>query len=155
MDINGNTVFQGKVQASDFIGGTINIGNGNFRVDNAGKLVANNANRTGFIKATGGEFAGEIKGQLVTDSTRVTGKNGFTSSIGIRTNSNNDFIELIPLNTNTLQILSANGAVLSNIDIGNLIWRAGYKGVKNSSNEFNTRQELEQKLNEHLIAYHV
>jgi hypothetical protein len=63
LDTDGNAVFQGKVQASDFVGGSIDIGNGTFTVDSAGNMVATSGYFEGLIEATditGGTVTGAI-----------------------------------------------------------------------------------------------
>lgn len=56
VDTNGNLQMTGNITASSFIGGNINIGNGNFTVNSSGVLTANSANIVGNI--TGSNISG-------------------------------------------------------------------------------------------------
>lgn len=60
LDINGNAVFEGTVQASDFVGGTINIGTGAFTVDNTGNVTIT----TGSINLGSGAFTVDNLGNI-------------------------------------------------------------------------------------------
>jgi hypothetical protein len=79
LDTNGNAVFQGKVQASDFVGGTIDIGTGAFTVDNQGNITVTmgsinlgsgtfTVDNLGNMVATSGYFNGDIEGSTITGS---------------------------------------------------------------------------------------
>lgn len=60
LDVNGNAVFEGTVQASDFVGGTINIGTGAFTVDNTGNVAIT----TGSINLGSGAFTVDNTGNI-------------------------------------------------------------------------------------------
>ncbi len=61
-DTEGNARFKGLVEASDFVGGTIDIGSGTFTVDNQGNMVA-----------TSGSFEGDIDASNISGSSFVGG----------------------------------------------------------------------------------
>lgn len=75
MDANGDARFTGIVQASQFIGGSIQIGT-SFSVNSAGHMVA-----------VGGEFSGEITASIITggqiNGTAITGAQVQTKGAGL------------------------------------------------------------------------
>lgn len=83
--IDGTSIFSPTIGAGSFIGGDIDIGNGTFRVDNQGNMIANSAN-----------IEGNITGSTITGST-ISGSNimGGTITGGIiRTTQHGARIEL-------------------------------------------------------------
>jgi len=78
--INGKYVFVGELNATDFVGGTIDIGNGTFTVDNNGNMIANNATIIGVINGS------TINGGTVNGSTIIGGI--------FKTNSTGERIEI-------------------------------------------------------------
>lgn len=62
---------KGTVSASDFIGGSINIGNGTFVVDNNGNLTANSATVNGTIKSGTGDTYTELSSGLLKFTTNA------------------------------------------------------------------------------------
>lgn len=58
--INERYVFVGQLEATDFIGGSIDIGNGTFSVDQNGNLIATSATISGAITITGGSGIGNL-----------------------------------------------------------------------------------------------
>jgi len=63
--INGKYIFVGEINASDFVGGTIEIGN-NFEVDSNGNMTATN-----------GKFSGDISASAITGGTIDIGSGTF------------------------------------------------------------------------------
>lgn len=78
LDVNGNAVFEGTVQASDFVGGTINIGTGAFTVDNTGNVAIT----TGSINLGSGVFTVDNAGNMVATSGTFTGTISGSDIIG-------------------------------------------------------------------------
>lgn len=78
LDVDGNAVFEGTVQASDFVGGTINIGTGAFTVDNTGNVAIT----TGSINLGSGVFTVDNDGNMVATSGTFTGTISGSDIIG-------------------------------------------------------------------------
>jgi hypothetical protein len=78
LDIDGNAVFQGKIQASSFVGGTINIGNGSFTVDENGNIVVTK----GSINLGNGVFTVDNAGNMVAESGEFIGSITGSSFVG-------------------------------------------------------------------------
>lgn len=86
-----NGTFEGSITGSSITGGSVNIGNGIFKVDQNGKLTASNADIKGKITATDGSFTGSISGSKITGGTLNIGNGTFqVSSTGKLTASNAD-----------------------------------------------------------------
>ena len=97
LDAEGDAVFKGTVEASNFIGGSIDIGNGTFTVDSSGNLVATSAEIQGDITATSGEFSGNID---VTGTLTVTDGKITTSDTGRRIEMNDNELQAFDSNEN-------------------------------------------------------
>jgi len=65
LDTEGNAVFKGTIEASDFVGGTINIGSGTFTVDNLGNMIANSGTFKGTLDGVDGSFVGTLSSPFV------------------------------------------------------------------------------------------
>lgn len=74
-------VYTGDIVASKYIGGSINIGNGVFTVDENGNMTANNAIVSGQINATSGTFSGNIRVTGTLSGGTITGTNITSSHI--------------------------------------------------------------------------
>ena len=72
LDIAGDATFEGTIEASDIIGGTINIGNGNFTVDSNGNMIAYSGQFEGDITGATGNFQGTVKANQIL----IGGSNG-------------------------------------------------------------------------------
>ena len=82
IDTSGNMTakngkFEGSITGSSITGGSINIGNGVFKVGTDGKLTATSADIKGKITATSGKFTGDISGSKISggsiSGTSITG----------------------------------------------------------------------------------
>lgn len=93
-DTNGNLHLTGQIEASTFIGGSINIGNGNFRVDSNGVLTARSGSFRGDITGSTGTFSGIlIDGSIISSNIEASSFTGGSINIGygkFRVNSNGD-----------------------------------------------------------------
>ena len=93
-DTNGNLHLTGQIEASTFIGGSINIGNGNFRVDSNGVLTARSGSFKGDITGSTGTFSGVlIDGSIIGSNIEASSFTGGSINIGygkFRVNSNGD-----------------------------------------------------------------
>lgn len=56
----GDAVFTGLIEASDIVGGSINIGEGTFTVDSSGNVEANSGVFRGSLDGAGGTFRGDL-----------------------------------------------------------------------------------------------
>lgn len=89
LDTDGNAVFTGKVEASSFVGGSIDIGDGTFTVDNAGNMIASNGDITGKITAESGSIAGwsilpgKLSGAGTIEGGEITGAKVQTKAAGV------------------------------------------------------------------------
>jgi hypothetical protein len=96
----GDAVFTGLIEASDIVGGTINIGDGTFTVDNAGNL----AMTKGSINLGNGVFTVDNAGNLTATSADINGRlrtyNGGTLLLDLFKNANGGQIVLNDLSGN-------------------------------------------------------
>lgn len=72
-----NGKFEGSITGSSITGGSINIGNGVFKIDSDGKLTATSADIKGKITATSGKFTGEISGSTISGGSINIGNGTF------------------------------------------------------------------------------
>ena len=93
-DTDGNLHLTGQIEASTFIGGSINIGNGNFTVDSNGVLTARSGSFKGDITGSTGTFSGILSGgAIVSSNIEASSFTGGSINIGygkFRVNSNGD-----------------------------------------------------------------
>ena len=122
IDTSGNMTakngkFEGSITGSSITGGSINIGNGVFKVGTDGKLTATSADIKGKITATSGSFSGEINASSGTFKGSISGSSisggtiSGTSISGGSININNNF------NVNTSGTLTTNSAIYANYGI--------------------------------------
>ena len=93
-DTDGNLHLTGQIEASTFIGGSINIGNGNFTVDSNGVLTARSGSFKGDITGSTGTFSGTLSGgAIISSNIEASSFTGGSINIGngaFRVNSNGD-----------------------------------------------------------------
>lgn len=71
-------VFTGTIEAGSFIGGNINIGEGNFTVDSSGNMIANRGTFRGTLDGVSGTFTGVIQAGYILGGNINIGNGAFT-----------------------------------------------------------------------------